>query len=139
MRRVKEVQDFPTRRSRSRTPSLPELKGGGDFTEWEFLHARPEADCAPLLDVNNVYVELAEPRVRRRDLPERDPRGPRRADPLRGVTRITARTSWTRTLVPCPIPSGDLTERSACGAMNALVLLEWDAEIPSSRSSTPTR
>jgi len=55
--RVKQVQDFLDAPLALENPSTYVEFAGSTMKEWEFLSAlAKEADCAILLDVNNVYV-----------------------------------------------------------------------------------
>jgi len=55
--RIRQVQDFLEAPLALENPSTYVEFKGSTLTEWEFLRAlSQEADCALLLDVNNVYV-----------------------------------------------------------------------------------
>jgi uncharacterized protein (UPF0276 family) len=55
--RVRQVQDFLERKIALENPSTYLAFAGSTISEWEFLARLAEtADCALLLDVNNVYV-----------------------------------------------------------------------------------
>lgn len=129
VRRVKEVQDFLDAPIALENPSsYLELKGG-DFTEWEFLATLArEADCALLLDVNNVYVSSQNHGY--------DAEAYLNAIPWDRVVQIhlAGHTNHGTHIVdshigPVPDPVWDLY-RTVRPRTNASVLLEWDAEIP---------
>ena len=63
--RVRRVQDRLGAGSRSRTCRRYFAYRADAMPEWEFLARVAErADCGILLDVNNVFVERAQPRLR---------------------------------------------------------------------------
>ena len=71
-------------RSASRTSAATPSFTSSEMTEWEFLSEVVEqADCGILLDVNNIYVSIAESQLRSVRLSERRAARPRRADPHR--------------------------------------------------------
>ena len=127
-----QVQDFLGAPLALENPSTYVEFAGSTMTEWEFLAAlASEADCALLLDVNNVYVSRVQPRLRRRGRTSLPSRSIASCSSTWRATRITARTSSTRTSGRSSIPSGELLGEAYRQDGGASVLLEWDAEIPS--------
>jgi len=127
--RVKEVQDFLDAPLALENPSSYLEFTGGDFTEWDFLAAiAKEADCALLLDVNNVYVSSQNHGY--------DADAYMNAIPWDCVVQmhLAGHTNHGTHIVdshigPVPDPVWDLY-RKVRPRTNASVLLEWDAEIP---------
>lgn len=129
-RRVREVQDFLGAPLVLENPSTYVEFQGSTMKEWEFLAAlASEADCALLLDVNNVYVSAYNHGF--------DPRTYLRAVPYDRVVQIhvAGHTSYETHIVDTHI--GPVTEpvwellSEVYPRCRASVLLEWDAEIPS--------
>lgn len=129
VRRVKEVQDFLDAPLALENPSSYLEFSGGDLTEWDFLAAvAKEANCALLLDVNNVYVSsqnhgydadvyldaIPWDRVVQMHLAGHTDHGTHIVDSHIG---------------PVPDPVWELY-RKVRPRTGASVLLEWDAEIP---------
>jgi uncharacterized protein (UPF0276 family) len=130
VRRVREVQDVLGARIALENPSTYASFAVDAIPEEEFLAAvAREADCAILLDVNNVYVSARNHGF--------DPRAYLRALPMDRVVQIhvAGHTDEGTHVVDTHIgPVGEpvwelLAEARALGA-DASVLLEWDAEIP---------
>jgi hypothetical protein len=133
--RVRAVQDFLGAPLALENPSTyVELKGGetaGHMTEWEFLaRLAEEADCALLLDVNNVYVSAYNHGF--------DPRTYLAAVPYDRVVQmhVAGHTHHGTHIIDSHIGPvvdevwqllGDAWRRAG----GTSVLLEWDAEIPS--------
>ncbi|MBX3227552.1 MAG: DUF692 domain-containing protein [Labilithrix sp.] len=127
--RVREVQDFLDAPLALENPSSYLELAGAELTEWEFLTAvAKEADCALLLDVNNVYVSsqnhgydadvyldaIPWDRVVQLHLAGHTDHGTHIVDSHIG---------------PVPDPVWDLFKKVR-PRTDASVLLEWDAEIP---------
>jgi uncharacterized protein len=132
--RVKEVQDFLGAPLALENPSTyVEFTGGpgGAMREWEFLaRLAEEADCALLLDVNNVFVSAHNHGF--------DPREYLRAVPFDRVVQlhVAGHTNHGTHIIDSHIgPVIDDVWRLAGEAWRRAggvsVLLEWDAEIPS--------
>jgi len=128
-RRVREVQDILEAPLALENPSTYVEHKSSTMTEWAFLSAlAEEADCALLLDVNNVYVSAYNHGF--------DP-----ADYLAGVPwervvqlHVSGHTNHGTHIVDTHIGPvidpvwellGEAHRRSG-----ASILLEWDAEIP---------
>ena len=133
--RVKEVQDFLGAPLALENPSTyVELKGHEAMPampEWEFLaRLAEEADCALLLDVNNVFVSAYNHGF--------DPHEYLRAVPFDRVVQlhVAGHTNHGTHIIDSHIgPVIDevwrLTGEAWRRAGGVSVLLEWDAEIPS--------
>jgi uncharacterized protein (UPF0276 family) len=129
--RVKQVQDFLDAPLALENPSsyLEFRRAPGDLTEWDFLAAiAREADCALLLDVNNVYVSSHNHGY--------DADAYLDAIPWDRVVQLhlAGHTDHGTHIVdshigPVPDPVWALYEKVR-PRTNASVLLEWDAEIP---------
>ena len=128
--RVKEVQDFLGSPLALENPSSYVEFAGSTMTEWDFLAALArEADCALLLDVNNVYVSSVNHGF--------DPRDYLAAVPWDRVVQmhVAGHTDQGTHLVdthvgPVPDPVWALLGEAQRRAGGGAVLLEWDAEIP---------
>ncbi|GAC1538237.1 MAG: DUF692 domain-containing protein [Polyangiales bacterium] len=128
--RVKEVQDFLGSPLALENPSSYVEFAGSTLTEWDFLAALArEADCALLLDVNNVYVSSVNHGF--------DPRDYLAAVPWDRVVQmhVAGHTDQGTHLVdthvgPVPDPVWALLGEAQRRAGGGAVLLEWDAEIP---------
>jgi uncharacterized protein (UPF0276 family) len=128
--RVKEVQDLLGAPIALENPSTYLEFHGSTLTEWDFLSALSrEADCAILLDVNNVYVSS-----RNHDF---DPERYLDGIPHDRVVQIhvAGHTDYGTHIVDTHIgpvidPVWQLLAK-AHARSGASILLEWDAEIPS--------
>ena len=104
---------------------------GAAMREWEFLgRLAEEADCAILLDVNNVFVSAYNHGF--------DPRDYLRAIPLDRVVQfhVAGHTNHETHIIDSHIgpvidPVWQLLGQAYRRGGGASVLLEWDAEIPS--------
>lgn len=129
--RVRTVQDFLEAPLALENPSSYLEFEGSTLSEWDFLAALAgEADCALLLDVNNVYVSAYNHGF--------DPFQYLRALPYDRVVQIhVAGHSHVGNHIidthigPVIEPVWDLLRYAHRRASGASVLLEWDAEIPS--------
>lgn len=127
--RVKQVQEFLEAPIALENPSTYLEHSSSTMTEWEFLRELAhEADCALLLDVNNVYVSAynhgCDPRLYLESIP---------AERIVQI-HVSGHTNHGTHIVDTHIgpviqPVWDLL-REACRHCDASVLLEWDAEIP---------
>jgi uncharacterized protein len=127
--RVREVQDFLGAPLALENPSTYVELSSSTMTEWDFLAALcSEADCALLLDVNNVYVSAYNHGF--------DPQTYLDAVPYDRVVQlhVSGHTNHGSHIVDTHIgpvidPVWALLGQAhaRCGAS---VLLEWDAEIP---------
>ena len=128
--RVKEVQDFLGAPIALENPSTYAEFAGATMKEWEFLaRLASEADCALLLDVNNVYVSAYNHGF--------DPLEYLAAVPYDRVVQlhVGGHTNHGTHIVDTHIgpvidPVWTLLGE-AYRRCQASVLLEWDAEIPS--------
>jgi uncharacterized protein (UPF0276 family) len=129
--RVKEVQDFLGAPLALENPSTYAELSGASMREWEFLGRLAElADCAILLDVNNVYVSAYNhgfDALRFLD-----------AMPFERVVQLhVAGHSHHGTHIidshigPVVDPVWELLAVAHRRARGVPILLEWDAEIPS--------
>lgn len=128
--RVREVQDFLEAPLLLENPSTYVEFAGSTMTEWEFMAALCEAaDCALLLDVNNIYVSAFNHGF--------DPIEYLDALPMDriGQIHIAGHTDCGTHAIDTHIGPvidpvwalfQDATQRSG----GAATLLEWDAEIP---------
>jgi uncharacterized protein (UPF0276 family) len=129
--RVRQVQDFLERPLLLENPSSYLEFAGSTMSEWAFLSAlAEEADCALLLDVNNVFVSSFNHGF--------DPADYLRALPFDRVAQIhVAGHSHGGTHIidthigPVIDPVWQLLRSASASAEDASILLEWDAEIPS--------
>ncbi len=129
--RVKKVQDFLGAPLALENPSTYVEFAGGAMREWEFLaRLAEEADCALLLDVNNVFVSAYNHGF--------DPHEYLRAVPFDRVVQlhVAGHTHHGTHIIDSHIgPVKDDVWRLAGEAWRRAggvsVLLEWDAEIPS--------
>jgi uncharacterized protein (UPF0276 family) len=129
--RVRAVQDFLGAPLALENPSTYVEFAGGEMREWEFLaRLADEADCALLLDVNNIFVSAYNHGF--------DPHTYLAAIPFDRVVQIhvAGHTRHGTYIVDTHIgPVEDdvwrLLGEAWRRADGASVLLEWDAEIPS--------
>jgi len=129
--RVRQVQDFMGAPIALENPSTYVEFGASTLREWEFLAAlATEADCALLLDVNNVYVSSRNHGF--------DPEAYLEGVPYDRVVQIhvAGHTDNGTHVVDTHIgpvidPVWRLAARAYERAEGASLLLEWDAEIPS--------
>jgi uncharacterized protein len=129
--RVRAVQDFLGAPLALENPSTYVEHAGASMSEWEFLaRLADEADCALLLDVNNVFVSAYNHGF--------DPDTYLAAMPADRIVQfhVAGHTDHGTHILDShigPVPDavwslfGQAYRRSA----GASVLLEWDAEIPS--------
>ena len=129
--RVRHVQDFLGAPLALENPSTYVEFSSKEMPEWEFLaRVAEEADCALLLDVNNVYVSAYNHGF--------DPQAYFAAVPFDRVVQlhVAGHTRHETHIVDTHIGPveedvwrllGDAWQRAG----GASVLLEWDAEIPS--------
>jgi hypothetical protein len=130
-RRVRQVQDFLQAPLALENPSTYLEYAGSTMTEWDFLAALArEADCALLLDVNNVYVSAYNHGF--------DPQVYLDAVPFDRVVQlhVAGHTNYETHIVdthigPVVDPVWHLLGQAYERSGGASVLLEWDAEIPS--------
>lgn len=128
--RVREVQDFMGAPLALENPSTYVEFTSSTMKEWEFLSAvSDEADCALLLDVNNVYVSAQNHGF--------DPEDYLRGLPLERVVQfhVAGHTDHGTHIVdthigPVPDPVWGLLRRAYELGAKASILLEWDADIP---------
>jgi uncharacterized protein (UPF0276 family) len=129
--RVRVVQDFLGAPLALENPSTYVEHAGASMHEWEFLaRLADEADCALLLDVNNVFVSAYNHGF--------DPETYLAALPLDRVVQfhVAGHTHHGTHIIDSHIgPVSDevwkLFATAYRRAGGASVLLEWDAEIPS--------
>jgi hypothetical protein len=129
--RVSEVQDFLGAPLALENPSTYAELTTNSMPEWEFLGRLAEqADCAILLDVNNVYVSSKNHGF--------DPIAYLDAVPYDRVVQfhVAGHTDYGRYIIDSHIgpvidPVWQLLAVAHERAGGASVLLEWDAEIPS--------
>lgn len=128
--KVKQAQDFLDAPLALENPSSYLELEDSELTEWEFLATlAKEADCALLLDVNNVYVSARNHGF--------DPAVYLDAIPWDRVVQIhlAGHTDHGTHIIdshigPVPDPVWDLFFEKVRPRTSASVLLEWDAEIP---------
>jgi uncharacterized protein (UPF0276 family) len=128
--RVRAVQDFLGAPLALENPSTYVEHAGAEMPEWEFLARLAEgADCAILLDVNNVYVSAYNHGF--------DPRAYLAAVPFDRVVQmhVAGHTNHGTHIVDSHIgpviePVWKLLGEAWGRAGGVSVLLEWDAEIP---------
>jgi uncharacterized protein (UPF0276 family) len=128
--RVRAVQDFLGAPLALENPSTYVEHAGASMREWEFLARLAEvADCALLLDVNNVYVSAKNHGY--------DPREYLAAVPFDRVVQlhVAGHTNHGTHIIDSHIgPVIDevwrLLGEAYARAGGVSVLLEWDAEIP---------
>jgi uncharacterized protein (UPF0276 family) len=128
--RVREVQDFLEAPLALENPSSYLEHSSSTMKEWEFIAAlAKEADCALLLDVNNVYVSAYNHGF--------DPKDYFAAVPWERVVQlhVAGHTNHGTHIVDTHIgpvidPVWELLAE-ATKKTDASILLEWDAEIPS--------
>jgi hypothetical protein len=129
--RVRAVQDFLGSPLALENPSSYAEFAGDSMREWEFLaRLAEEADCALLLDVNNVYVSSKNHGF--------DPLTYLNAIPFERVVQfhVAGHTDHGTHIIdshigPVPDPVWQLLSVAHSRTSGAPVLLEWDAEIPS--------
>ena len=129
--RVRQVQDFLGAPLALENPSTYLELASSTMTEWDFLAALArEADCALLLDVNNVYVSAFNHGF--------DPQRYLDAVPWDRVVQlhVSGHTHHGTHIVDTHIgpvidPVWRLLGEAHRRARGVSVLLEWDAEIPS--------
>jgi len=129
--RVKRVQDFLGAPLVLENPSTYVEFAGASMREWEFLGRLAEdADCALLLDVNNVYVSAKNHGF--------DPLTYLAAIPFDRVVQfhVAGHTDHGTHVIDSHIgpvlePVWQLLAAAYERVQGASVLLEWDAEIPS--------
>jgi len=130
IQRVREAQDILGAPIALENPSTYAAFAGDTMSEHEFLATiAKEADCALLLDVNNVYVSSRNHGF--------DPYDYLRALPMDRVVQfhVAGHTDMGTHVVdthigPVPNPVWDLLREARALGADASVLLEWDAEIP---------
>jgi uncharacterized protein (UPF0276 family) len=131
VRRVREVQDFLEAPLALENPSTYVEFADNTLSEWQFIaELAREADCALLLDVNNVYVSAYNHGF--------DPREYLAAIPFDRVVQmhVSGHTNHGTHLVdthigPVEEAVWQLLEDAYRRTSGVSVLLEWDAEIPS--------
>ncbi|HWA71010.1 MAG TPA: DUF692 domain-containing protein [Polyangiaceae bacterium] len=129
--RVRAVQDFLGAPLALENPSTYVEFAGDSMREWEFLgRLAEEADCALLLDVNNVYVSSRNHGF--------DPQRYLDAIPFDRVVQmhVAGHTDHGTHIIDSHIgpviePVWQLLADAHRRAGGAPILLEWDAEIPS--------
>jgi uncharacterized protein len=129
--RVRAVQDFLGAPLALENPSTYVEHAGASMREWEFLaRLADEADCALLLDVNNVFVSAYNHGF--------DPATYLAAMPFDRVVQlhVAGHTDHGTHIIdshigPVPDPVWELFGQAHRRSGGASVLLEWDAEIPS--------
>jgi uncharacterized protein (UPF0276 family) len=129
--RVRAVQDFLGAPLALENPSSYVEHAGASMREWEFLaRLADEADCALLLDVNNVFVSAYNHGF--------DPATYLAAMPFDRVVQlhVAGHTDHGTHIIdshigPVPDPVWELFGQAHRRSGGASVLLEWDAEIPS--------
>ena len=129
--RVKQVQDFMGAPLALENPSTYVEHTTSTMTEWDFLAALcEEADCALLLDVNNVYVSAFNHGF--------DAAAYLAAIPYDRVVQfhVSGHTNHVTHIIDSHIgpvidPVWKLLGEAHRRAGGASTLLEWDAEIPS--------
>jgi uncharacterized protein (UPF0276 family) len=127
---VKAVQDFLGAPLVLENPSTYAELSGASMREWEFLGRLAElADCAILLDVNNVYVSAHNHGF--------DPLAYLEAMPWDRVVQlhVAGHTDHGTHIIdshigPVVDPVWKLLSRAHRRAGGVPILLEWDAEIP---------
>jgi uncharacterized protein len=128
--RVKEVQDVLEAPLALENPSTYAEFASAPMREWEFLaRLAEEADCAILLDVNNIYVSSRnhgfDPQVYLEAIP------PDRVVQLHVAGHTDHGTHIIDSHIGPVIPEVWNLLGKAHARTGASVLLEWDAEIPS--------
>jgi len=129
--RVRAVQDFLGSPLALENPSSYAEFAGDSMREWEFLgRLAEEADCALLLDVNNVYVSSKNHGF--------DPQTYLNAIPFERVVQfhVAGHTDHGTHIIDSHIspvidPVWQLLTAAHQRSSGVPVLLEWDAEIPS--------
>jgi uncharacterized protein (UPF0276 family) len=129
--RVRAVQDFLGSPLALENPSSYAEFAGDSMREWEFLgRLAEEADCALLLDVNNVYVSSKNHGF--------DPLTYLNAMPFERVVQfhVAGHTDHGTHIIDSHIgpviePVWQLLRAAHRRSSGVPVLLEWDAEIPS--------
>jgi hypothetical protein len=129
--RVRAVQDFLGAPLALENPSTYLEFKGSTFKEWDFLAAlATEADCALLLDVNNVYVSAKNHGFSPQEYLDAMPYDRVVQIHVAGHTDNGTHVIDTH-IGPVVDPVWKLAEQAYERASGASVLLEWDAEIPS--------
>lgn len=128
--RVRQVQDILGAPLALENPSTYLVHAGNSMTEWDFLAAlAEEADCAILLDVNNVYVSAFNHGFDAKDYFAKIPFD--RVVQLHVSGHTNHGTHIVDTHIgPVIDPVWELLGEAYRKA-EASILLEWDAEIPS--------
>jgi len=129
--RTRAVQDFLGAPLALENPSSYAEFAGDSMREWEFLgRLAEEADCALLLDVNNVYVSSKNHGF--------DPLTYLNAIPFERVVQfhVAGHTDYGTHIIDSHIgpvidPVWQLLASAHQRSSGVPVLLEWDAEIPS--------
>jgi uncharacterized protein len=129
--RVRAVQDFLGAPLALENPSTYVEHAGASMPEWEFLaRVAEDADCAVLLDVNNVFVSAYNHGF--------DPAEYLAAIPFDRVVQfhVAGHTHHGTHIIdshigPVPDPVWRLLKIARDRSGPTSVLLEWDAEIPS--------
>jgi uncharacterized protein (UPF0276 family) len=128
--RVRAVQDFLGTPIALENPSTYAELVGGSMKEWEFLAAvAGEADCAILLDVNNIYVNAYNHAFDVHDYLDAIPFDRVVQLHVAGHTRHATHIVDTH-IGPVEPNVWDLLGEAWLRAGGVSVLLEWDAEIP---------
>jgi uncharacterized protein (UPF0276 family) len=128
--RVRTVQDWMGAPLALENPSIYLEFEGSTMPEWEFLSAlADEADCALLLDVNNVYVSAQNHGFDPHDYLAHLPYDRVVQFHVAGHTRRGAHVIDTH-IGPVIDPVYELLGEAHALAGGASILLEWDAEIP---------
>lgn len=131
VQRVRAVQDFMGAPLALENPSSYAAFSADSMPEWEFLARLAEdADCALLLDVNNVYVSSRNHGF--------DPHTYLNALPIDRVVQfhVAGHTDHGTHIIDSHIgpvidPVWELLEAAHRRSSGVPVMLEWDAEIPS--------
>jgi uncharacterized protein (UPF0276 family) len=128
--RVRQVQDFMGAPLALENPSTYVEFGASTLKEWEFLAALAiEADCALLLDVNNVYVSSRNHGFEARKYLDSVPYDRVVQIHVAGHTDNGTHVVDTH-IGPVIEPVWQLAAEAYERAGGASLLLEWDAEIP---------
>ena len=129
--RVRQVQDFLGAPLALENPSTYLEFEGSTLTEWDFLAVlAQEADCALLLDVNNVYVSARNHGFLPGDYLNAVPYDRVVQIHVAGHTDNGTHVIDTH-IGPVIDPVWELAADAHGRASGASLLLEWDAEIPS--------
>ncbi|HVW30673.1 MAG TPA: DUF692 domain-containing protein [Polyangiaceae bacterium] len=129
--RVRAVQDFLGAPLALENPSTYLEFEGSTMKEWDFLAAVASlADCALLLDVNNVYVSAKNHGFSPSEYLDAVPYDRVVQVHVAGHTDNGTHVIDTH-IGPVIDPVWELAAKAYARASGASVLLEWDAEIPS--------